>query len=289
MIKTINRICLALMGALATLASGCAADEEMGDKATGSNGKLITIMVGTGSGSNTRVSYDENQDGIPSLTWELNDKLSVLGYTRTGIFLGKKEYILNAEDHGKPIGAFTGEEIVGADLYTVCYPHTAVSESGIVNLILGNQTQVGDKSTVHLKNNIFFYGKATHDVNNVTLSMRNCILKFKLSGIPKDVGILKELRWVVETASGERTLMLAFSTATADRIQFSDTKNDLTAYLSFLPRDMDIKQGGKFRVELVGDKTYYAETTVDAGKTYEEGHWYTALIDGKASTMEWKP
>lgn len=93
----------------------------------------------------------------------------------------------------------------------------------------------------------------------------------------------------VETASGERTLMLAFSTATADRIQFSDTKNDLTAYLSFLPRDMDIKQGGKFRVELVGDKTYYAETTVDAGKTYEEGHWYTALIDGKASTMEWKP
>lgn len=283
--KTTKWMSVALMGTLAAMASGCAADEEMSDNATGGTGKLMTITVGTESGSNTRVSYDEGQDDAPSLTWELNDKLAVLGYSSDGVFTGKKEYLLDEADHGKTIGAFTGEEIAYADIYHVYYPHTVADEW---DFIIGEQIQVGDNSTTHLKNNIFLRSAPLTSLNNITLSMRSSILKFALSGIPKEVGTLKELRWVVETASGEKTLKLAFSTASANKIQFSDTKSDLTAYLAFMPEDIAIKQGGKFRVELIGDKIYMAETTVDAGKTYAAGHRYTALIDGKPSTMVWK-
>lgn len=288
MMKTAKWISVALMGTLAALASACAVDEEMGDNATGGSGKLMTITVGTESGSNTRVSYGEGQDDTPSLTWELNDKLAVVGHNADGVFKGKKEYLLDEADHGETIGAFTGEEIAEAEIYNVYYPHTVVNELGIPGFTIGEQIQVGDNSKAHLKNNIFLQSADVIDLGNITLSMRSSILKFALSGIPKEVGTLKELRWVVETASGEKTLKLAFSTASANKIQFSDTKSDLTAYLAFMPEDMAIKQGGKFRVELIGDKIYMAETTVDAGKTYAAGHRYTALIDGKPSTMVWK-
>lgn len=287
--KTAKWKSIALMGMLAALASGCAADEEMSDKAAGGSGKLMTIMVGTESGSNTRVSYDEGEDDIPSLTWELYDKLGVAGYTLDKDFVGKKDYLLNAEDHGKSVGAFTGDKIGLAETYYVYYPHTIINESGSGDFTIGDQTQVGDKSTAHLKSNIILHAADVRNLNNITLSMHSSILKFALSGIPKEVGTLKELRWVVETATGEKTLKLAFSTASTNKIQFSDTKNDLTAYLAFMPEDMAIKPGGKFRVELIGNKIYQAETTVDAGKTYLAGHRYTALIDGEAGTMEWKP
>lgn len=286
--KTAKWMSVALMGTLAALASACAVDEEMGDNATGGSGKLMTIMVGTESGSNTRVSYSEGQDDTPSLTWELNDKLAVVGHNTDGAFKGKKDYLLDEADHGETIGAFTGEEIAEAEIYNVYYPHSVVNELGIPGFTIGEQIQVGDNSTAHLKNNIFLQSADVTDLGNITLSMRSSILKFALSGIPKEVGTLKELRWVVETASGEKTLKLAFSTASANKIQFSATKSDLTAYLAFMPEDMAIKQGGKFRVELIGDKIYMAEKTVDAGKTYVAGHRYTALIDGQAGTMEWK-
>lgn len=279
--KTTKWKSVALMGMLVAVTSGCATDEEMSDKAIGSNGKQMTIMVGTESGSNTRVSYDEDQDDTPWLTWELGDKLFVDGF-EGGVFVESKVYLLNAEDHGKTIGAFTGDEIVGADRYHVFYPRKG-------GLSIVEQTQVGDKSTAHLKDNIYLETYYATDLSNISLSMQTCILKFVLSGIPKEVGTLKQLKWVIDTPSSEQTHTLNFSTAPADKIQFSDTKDDLTAYLAFSHVATMIKQGGKFRVELVGDNIYHAETTLDAKKYYEPGHWYTVLIDGQPSTMEWKP
>lgn len=289
MMKTAKWISVALMGTLAAMSSGCAADEEMRDNATEGTGKLMTIMVGTESGSNTRVSYDEGQDDTPSLTWELNDKLAVVGHNADGVFKGKKDYLLDEADHGETIGAFTGEEIAEAEIYNVYYPHTVVNELGIPGFTIGEQIQVGDNSTAHLKNNIFLQSASVTSLNNITLSMRSSILKFALSGIPKEVGTLKELRWVVETASGEKILKLAFSTASANKIQFSDTKSDLIAYLGFMPDDMSVKPGGMFKVVLVGDKIYQASTTIADGKSYVAGHRYTASIDGEAGTMKWEP
>lgn len=289
MMKTANWISVALMGMLVALASGCAADEEMSDKATGGNGKQMTILVGTESGGNTRVSYDEGQDDTPSLTWELDDKLGVVGFTLYGTFKGKKDYLLNAEDHGKPICAFTGEVIDQAETYKVYYPHTIVNELGAINIALGGQTQVGDKSTAHLKSNIILYAVSVRDLSDITLAMRSSILKFALSGIPKEVGTLDKLKWVVETENGEKALELSFPTSGSNRISFTDEKRDLTAYLAFMPEDMCVKQGGKFRVELIGDKIYQAETVVVDGKIYVAGHRYEAAIDGQTSTIEWTP
>lgn len=272
--------------ALAAFTAGCVPNEEMSEKSTGGSGKLMTIMVGTESGSNTRVAYDDGQD--LSLSWEVGDKLAVIGINGGGTLTEKKNYSLVDSDAGKTKGSFTGEELEAAYTYNVYYPSSVVPDGGLIpKYDLDAQTQNGDNSTAHLKNYIFLSAIGVSHLGNITLNMTSSILKFKLSHIPKDVGLLEKLRWVVETTNGEKAIELTFSTAEEDRIVFSDSKNELTAYLAFIPEDMQIKQGGKFNVELIGEKDYKAEITVDNGKSYEAGHRYTAEIGMQDGALQW--
>lgn len=252
MITNITK-CIALLGALAALASGCATDEELNDKATEGSGKQITITAGTDIGSNTRVAYDDDKIGGMGdpLTWELGDKLAVSGFTYDGDPMGNAEYLLKEEDAGKSVGSFVGNEITGAIIYNVVYP----ADFGQT---LGEQTQVGRNNSAHLKKSIILLANGIDNLNNITLSMGSSILKFDLTNCPPRIGILKKLRWIAETAGGMRTLELLFPEEGEGVVNIDESNNALTAYLGFLPSEMSIKPGGKFRLELVGKETAYS-------------------------------
>ena len=81
-----------LMLALAALASGCAADDELTGTTpdSGSKDRQMTITVATSTDATTRVAYDENKVGSAGvLTWEEGDKLTVVGFDESGSYQGK--------------------------------------------------------------------------------------------------------------------------------------------------------------------------------------------------------
>ena len=279
-----------LMLALAALASGCAADDELTGTTpdSGSKDRQMTITVATSTDATTRVAYDEDKVGSAGvLTWEEGDQLTVVGFDESGSYQGKAEYTLSSEA-GDTKGSFTGSEIANATKYDVYYPSTVtVDGAGTATFALSTQNQDGNNSTTHLHNNIFLQATGVTDLGNIKLDMKSSIMKFKLSNVPQVVGTLKTLTWAVETEDGLKSLELAFPTE-GNVVTFSDGNQELTAYLAFMPVDMSVKANGKFIVTLKGDKTYYAETTIIDGKTYEENLRYTAKIDGGSSTMEWK-
>lgn len=280
-----------LMLALAALASGCAADDELTGTTpdSGSKDRQMTITVATSTDATTRVAYDENKVGSAGvLTWEEGDKLTVVGFDESGSYQGKAEYTLSSEA-GDTKGSFTGSEIANATKYNVYYPSTVTVDetTGAATFALSTQQQDGNNSTAHLHNNIFLQAIGVTDLGNIRLDMKSSIMKFELSNVPQEVGTLKILIWTVETADGFKNLELAFP-AEGNVVTFSDGNQTLTSYLAFMSDDMSVKANGKFSVTLKGDKTYYAETTIIAGKTYEENLRYIAKIDGSVSTMEWK-
>ena len=280
-----------LMLALAALASGCAADDELTGTTPDSCSKdrQMTITVATSTDATTRVAYDEDKVGSAGvLTWEEGDKLTVVGFDESGSYQGKAEYTLSSEA-GDTKGSFTGSEIASATKYNVYYPSTVTVDetTGAATFALSTQNQDGSNNTAHLRNNIFLQATGVTDLGNIKLDMKSSIMKFELSNVPQEVGTLKTLIWTVETADGLKSLELVFPTA-GNIVTFSDGNQGLTAYLAFMPDDMSVKANGKFSVTLKGDKAYYAETTIIDGKTYAENLRYTAKIDGNSSTMEWK-
>lgn len=296
MMKTLKHTSAALMLALAALASGCAADEEMttSTPTDGEDDELMTITVSTGSDATTRVAYDDSKVGSPdndALTWQEGDQIVVIGRDDSNTYKGKEEYTLVAADAGKTIGSFTGKAITGATQYFLAYKNTAtqVGQDGDFTYSSNALTQAGDGCTAHLKDNLFLATTtAITDLSNVRLEMKCAILKFDLSGVPAEVGALKKLTWTAEGSDGNSSMELAFSQKEEEKVTFNSSKQTLTAYLVFAPNDMRVKTGGKFTVTLKGDKTYYAERTITGGKSYEQGKRYTATIDGTAATMEWK-
>ena len=279
-----------LMLALAALASGCAADDELTGTTpdSGSKDRQMTITVATSTDATTRVAYDENKVGSAGvLTWEEGDKLTVVGFDESGSYQGKAEYTLSSEA-GDTKGSFTGSEITNATKYNVYYPSTVtVDEAGAATFALSTQKQDGNNNTAHLHNNIFLQATDVTDLGNIGLDMKSSIMKFELSNVPQEVGTLKTLIWTVETADGFKNLELAFPTE-GNVVTFSDGNQTLTSYLAFMSDDMSVKVNGKFSVTLRGDKAYYAETTIIDGKTYAENLRYTTKIDGSSGTMEWK-
>lgn len=86
------------------------------------------------------------------------------------------------------------------------------------------------------------------------------------------MGKLTNLVWMVETATGTKSITLNFKPGAVDfGTGGSNSDGSLNAYLSFMPEEMEVKAGGKFTVMLIGDKTYQAETVIAAGKTYGAG------------------
>ena len=281
--KTWKWVNTLLMCTLASTIISCSGNEELTDEITNTGkDELITITVGTGANTNTRVSYDDDKVGSSNedaLKWEEGDKLLVAGYVN-GTLKGKEIYVI--EGVGKAKASFTGTAIEGATTYNVYYPSsiTVDEPTGGATFSPSAQTQNGNNNTVHLRDNIFLQATNVTDLNNITLEMKSSIMKFELSNIPTDIGSLKSLIWIVETDNGSKNMVLNLSSIADNQA--------LTAYLSFISEEMSVKTNGKFTVILQGDKLYKAEREIISGKKYEAGNRYTAEIDNSSETMQWE-
>ena len=290
--KTWKWVNTLLMCTLASTIISCSGNEELTDEITNTGkDELITITVGTGANTNTRVSYDDDKVGSSNedaLKWEEGDKLLVAGYA-DGTLKGKEIYVIS-EGVGKTKASFTGTAIEGATTYNcLLYTSDAADErssvtvdepTGGATFSPNAQTQNGNNNTVHLRDNIFLQATNVTDLNNITLEMKSSIMKFELSNIPTDIGSLKSLIWIVETDNGSKNMVLNLSS-------IADNQT-LTAYLSFISEEMSVKTNGKFTVILQGDKLYKAEREIISGKKYEAGNRYTAEIDNSSETMQWE-
>ncbi len=282
--KTWKWVNTLLMCTLASTIISCSGNEELTDEITNTGkDELITITVGTGANTNTRVSYDDDKVGSSNedaLKWEEGDKLLVAGYAN-GTLKGKEIYVIS-EGVGKTKASFTGTSIEGATTYNVYYPSSVTVDepTGGATFSPSAQTQNGNNNTVHLRDNIFLQATNVTDLNDITLEMKSSIMKFELSNIPTDIGSLKSLIWIVETDNGSKNMVLNLSS-------IADNQT-LTAYLSFISEEMSVKANGKFTVILQGDKLYKAEREIISGKKYEAGNRYTAEIDNSSETMQWE-
>ena len=282
--KTWKWVNTLLMCTLASTIISCSGNEELTDEITNTGkDELITITVGTGANTNTRVSYDDDKVGSSNedaLKWEEGDKLLVAGYAN-GTLKGKEIYIIS-EGVGKTKASFTGTAIEGATTYSVYYPSSVTVDepTGGATFSPSAQTQNGNNNTVHLRDNIFLQATNVTDLNNITLEMKSSIMKFELSNIPTDIGSLKSLIWIVETDNGSKNMVLNLSSIADNQA--------LTAYLSFISEERSVKTNGKFTVILQGDKLYKAEREIISGKKYEAGNRYTAEIDNSSETMQWE-
>ena len=282
--KTWKWVNTLLMCTLASTIISCSGNEELTDEITNTGkDELITITVGTGANTNTRVSYDDDKVGSSNedaLKWEEGDKLLVAGYA-DGTLKGKEIYVIS-EGVGKTKASFTGTAIEGATTYSVYYPSSVTVDepTGGVTFSPSAQTQNGNNNTVHLRDNIFLQATNVTDLNDITLEMKSSIMKFELSNIPTDIGSLKSLIWIVETDNGSKNMVLNLSSIADNQA--------LTAYLSFISEEMSVKTNGKFTVILQGDKLYKAEREIISGKKYEAGNRYTAEIDNSSETMQWE-
>lgn len=282
--KTWKWVNTLLMCTLASTIISCSGNEELTDEITNTGkDELITITVGTGANTNTRVSYDDDKVGSSNedaLKWEEGDKLLVAGYA-DGTLKGKEIYVIS-EGVGKTKASFTGTAIEGATTYSVYYPSsiTVDEPTGGATFSPSAQTQNGNNNTVHLRDNIFLQATNVTDLNNITLEMKSSIMKFELSNIPTDIGSLKSLIWIVETDNGSKNMVLNLSSIADNQA--------LTAYLSFISEEMSVKTNGKFTVILQGDKLYKAEREIISGKKYEAGNRYTVEIDNSSETMQWE-
>lgn len=282
--KTWKWVNTLLMCTLASTIISCSSNEELTDEITNtSKDELITITVGTGADTNTRVSYDDDKVGSSNedaLKWEEGDKLLVAGYAN-GTLKGKEIYFIS-EGVGKTKASFTGTAIEGVTTYNVYYPSSVTVDepTGGATFSPSAQTQNGNNNTVHLRDNIFLQAINVTDLNDITLEMKSSIMKFELSNIPTDIGSLKSLIWIVETDNGSKNMVLNLSSIADNQA--------LTAYLSFISEEMSVKTNGKFTVILQGDKLYKAEREIISGKKYEAGNRYTAEIDNSSETMQWE-
>ncbi|MEL5895138.1 hypothetical protein AAE250_16790 [Bacteroides sp. GD17] len=260
--------CAALIAAFVAAATGCTNEDWTDNPQDGQDGnepKTITLRVsmpGNKNDAQTRVAYDDDR---LELTWQKGDQLRVEAYDRNGDMYYYDTYTYEGED-GAPSADFEITIYSDAATYDIYYSPSSYGAT---------QIQTADKSTDHLKKFITLGAEGITETElekGFTLQMKNCIMKFELSGIPDKVGKLKQLQW---SASNCVAQSLYFA---QDAVTFDNKTSTLTAFLSFEPAELPAN--GSFSVSLVGDKVYTAKLKSTTGKKYEEGHRYTATIIG---------
>lgn len=275
--------------------AGCSADYDPAEAPHPTSNGRTTICAGMPgkSGAQTRVAYDDNQVGVTpndALKWEASDQLTVARLQDDGTYKYVTGYTLTT-GAGTTTATFEGTEIPeGDNLWNVYSPATVTIDksSGTATLSMDGQMQTGDLtqttgSTVpavapHLKNYIFLAKIGLANLGTAfTFEMKSSILKLVLTGIPAEVGTLETLLWEVKDNYKSKVLSLAFA-QDMDAVTFNSSKQDLTAYLAFMPDDMRIKGDGTFTVTLNGSSQSYKATIMASEQTFDAGKRYTLNI-----------
>ena len=229
--------------------------------------KIVTISATISP--ETRVAYN---DTTLKLSWESGDQLLLAGYDGT-TYKGSKTFTWSGNG-----STFQGSAVDGATTYKAYYPATVTLDgNGNVQLddTFWQQTQNGDNTTTHLSNKLLLFDVDANPLNQTfNLVLNNSIIRFKLNGIPANVGTLQKLIWTVETAQGAKSMTLNVTGVT-----FSSSRDSITAFLAFNPTVMQIAPGGKVKITLSGNQSCQWSTTVANPKNYIIGNRYKATVN----------
>lgn len=267
-------------------AIGCSNDSDEPTQPTiPSQGKEMFLQVSMEDNKkpSSRVSYhDDKVGGVNTLLWEEGDKIKVVGMDGN-TYKGEKEFAL-VDGKNTKNGKFKGEVIPGAKSYKIYYPSTVEvnKDNGSATLDMNKQQQTGDNDSKHLRNYIFLEGGCNAGgTENVNLKMNSSIMKFEFAEVPKEVGKLKKLLFVVgkrENADDENSLVNYEHVQELDfaenSVTFSEHKNTLTAYLSFMPNSFKVEDGSVVQMILFGDQNYQEVVVTASTKTYDPGKRY---------------
>lgn len=267
-------------------AIGCSNDSDEPIQPTiPSQGKEMFLQVSMEDNKkpSSRVSYhDDKVGGVNTLLWEEGDKIKVVGMDGN-TYKGEKEFAL-VDGKNTKNGKFKGEVIPGAKSYKIYYPSTVEvnKDNGSATLDMNKQQQTGDNDSKHLRNYIFLEGGCNAGgTENVSLDMNSSIMRFDFQDVPKEVGKLKKLLFVVgkrENADDENSLVNYEHVQELDfaenSVTFSEHKNTLTAYLSFMPNSFKVEDGSVVQMILFGDQNYQEVVVTASTKTYDPGKRY---------------
>ena len=171
---------------------------------------------------------------------------------------------------------FSGISGDGATTYKAYYPATVTLDgNGNVQLddTFWQQTQNG---TIPQLTSATSCSRSTWMLieSDLNLVLNSSIIRFKLKGIPANVGTLQKLIWTVETAQGTKSMTLNVTGVT-----LSSSRDSITAFLAFNPTVMQIAPGGKVKITLSGNQSCQWSTTVANPKNYIMGNRYKATVN----------
>lgn len=234
----------------------------------GQEGELVTISATISP--ETRISYTDGAPG--TLAWESGDQLLLAGFDGTGNYISSSTFNWQSGNN------FTGQAVQDAVNYKAYYAATfTLDGNGNVQPLADNfweQTQTGNGSTAHLAAKLLLSDTQANPLSQTFELDSPCsIIRFELSGIPADIGVLNKLIWAVETTAGTKTMRLNVTGVT-----FSADVTELTAFLAFDPTVMQIKPNGDVNIKLIGEKLCEWSTTVESPKSYSAKHRYTAGV-----------
>ena len=220
----------------------------------------------------TRVAYN---DTTLELSWESGDQILLAGYDADGNYIDCATFNWSGGNN------FTGTAVACAETYKAYYPATVTLDAnGNVqpcDAIFWQQTQNGNGTTGHLRNKLLLFDEVANPIGqSFNLVLKSSLIRFNLKGVSTDIGTLNNLSWTVETETGVFNSM----TLNLTGVTHSSASDSITAFLAFDPAVMNIAAGGKVKITLLGNKSYYWWSSPVANeKTYDRGNRYKATVN----------
>ncbi|RRC97665.1 hypothetical protein [Prevotella sp. OH937_COT-195] len=293
--KILKSLYMAFSMSIILLSAGCSHDtDEPNSPTKPDTGQEITLQVSMGEDKRPindparRVKYNDDKVDYQqnTLLWEANDKLKVVGMDGD-TYKGESVFTLS-EGSGTKTAQFTGMSVPGATSYKVYYPSnvTINPADGTATINMDGQVQTGDDNTDHLKNRIFLEGTRNSTSENITMTMKSCIMKLDFFHVPAEVGNLKKILFVVGNKPKNDAAPVTYRYMrelkfTDNSVKFSSQKEDLKAYFAFMPEELQLQKQDVIHIILWGDQKYQTTTSIGdlIPQTYDAGKRYTAKMN----------
>ena len=241
----------------------------------------VTITASIPDQPGTRVAAGDAETGL-SWSWEAGDKIAVIG-TMPSVFDID-------EGFGPQQASFTGKPVSG-DSYTIIYPGTTTSVSGLEALTFEGQVQEGNDSKAHLKYfavlsdvdafDTFAFGADWAAAHGGSFKQGG-VLKLKLT-LPAGTETVNKVTISTatplfhtgngEALSGELSLGLADVTLGEDPV--------LTAWMTTSWFDETLPAGTVLSFAVAaGEKTWLRDITLAEEKAIKSGFVNTITLDG---------
>lgn len=224
----------------------------------------IALQASTGSGSDTRLGFDDkNEQGI-KVKWTSGDKFTI--YSSTGLRLGN--FVLSGKADAS-VATFIQEvafKMPEGEKYTAVYPASSASTLDGVYVPISGAIQSGNQSLAHLDQMCFMKAPFTftrsetitfahqHSMFTVTFDKPTCLngnaksLSISMDGLYSDIDVQSVKAWPI------------------------------TAYLMFKPNTSQGDCNREFKFQLISDNGDYYVHRISTNKPHVAGVRYTKTI-----------